>query len=114
MPFISTTTTESLNKNKKDEMAKRLGSAISLIPGKSEAHLMLGFYEETTMYFAGKTNTPMAFFEVKTLGTAHKDDLSALTAELCKIAKEVLNIESEFVYVKYEEIEHWGWNGSNF
>lgn len=114
MPYIHTTTTVKLTDTKKDALAKRFGKAITLIPGKTEAHLMLGFQDETPMYFAGKNDAPMAFFEVKILGTSTKEHFSALTAELCTIMEEELGISGDCVYVEYVEATHWGWNGSNF
>ncbi len=114
MPYINTKTTVSLSEEKKAALAMRYGKAIALIPGKSEAHLMLGFEDGVTMYFAGNMGEPMAFIEVKILGTAQKKDLEVLTKEICDILKDELGISGDHVYVKYEEITHWGWNGRNF
>ncbi len=114
MPYIDTKTTVKLTKEKKDALAKRFGKAISIIPGKSEAHLMLGFQDEIKMYFAGETGKPMAFVEVKILGTSTREHFSNLTAEICSILNEELGIDGDCVYVQYVEATHWGWNGSNF
>lgn len=114
MPYISTRTTEKLTEEKKAVLAKRLGKAITIIPGKREARLMLDFEGGLTMYYGGKTGEPMAFAEVKILGKGEREHLNNLTAEICKIFKEELNVDGSNVYVKYEEITHWGWNGSNF
>lgn len=114
MPYIHTTTTAKLTDAKKDTLAKRFGKAISVIPGKTEAHLMLGFQDETPMYFAGENDKPMAFIEVKILGTSTKEHFSNLTAEICTILGEELGISGDCVYVEYVEATHWGWNGSNF
>ena len=114
MPYINTKTTEKLTEEKKAALAKRFGKAITVIPGKSEAHLMLGFDESVTMYFAGDTGRPMAFVEVKILGTSTREYFSALTAEICTALEEELGITGDCVYVEYVEATHWGWNGSNF
>lgn len=37
-----------------------------------------------------------------------------LTAAISEIISETLGIDSSNIYIKYEEAEHWGWNGSNF
>ena len=114
MPYIDTKTTVKLTEEKKDALAKRYGKAITVIPGKSEAHLMLGFQDGIKMYFAGATGKPMAFVEVKILGTSTKEHFSNLTAEICSILKDELEIDGDCVYVQYVETTHWGWNGSNF
>ena len=114
MPYIGTKTTEKLTEEKKDALAKRFGAAISAIPGKTQAHLMLGFEDLATMYFGGKTGDPMAFVEVKLFGKSDRESLTNFTKIICDIMKEELGIDGANVYVKYEEVAHWGWNGSNF
>lgn len=114
MPYIGTKTTKTLTEEKKAALAKRFGTAITTIPGKSEAHLMLGFEGDATMYFGGKTGEPMAFVEVMLFGTSDREHLTMLTKQICDILKEELGIDGANTYVKYEEVAHWGWNGSNF
>ncbi len=114
MPYIGTRTTQELTAEKKAALAKRFGEAITIIPGKSEAHLMLGFDANTTMYFGGKTGEPMAFVEIKLFGKSDREHLTKLTKCICDILKEELGIDGANAYVKYEEVAHWGWNGSNF
>ena len=37
-----------------------------------------------------------------------------MTKAVCDILEEELGIDPEFIYVKYEEIDHWGYNRFNF
>ena len=55
MPFIHTRTNISLSRKQKETVKKDLGEAISLIPGKSEQWLMVGFEDSCPLYFAGDT-----------------------------------------------------------
>lgn len=114
MPYINTKTTVKLTEEKKNALAKRFGEAITVIPGKTETYLMLGFEDQVPMYFGGKTGKPMAFVEVKILGTSKKEHFTNLTAEICKHLQEELGISGDCVYIEYVEAVHWGWNGSNF
>ena len=114
MPYISTKTTVKLSNEKCEAIKSRLGKAIELIPGKSEGWLMLSFEGESTMYFKGKKDKPLAFVEVKLFGKASRDAYNSLTREITDILKEELNIQPDCIYVKYEEVSNWGWNGSNF
>ena len=66
------------------------------------------------MYFRGSNEKPIAYVEVKSFGKAPADSYSEFTKAVCDILKEELNIESDCVYVKYEEVSNWGWNGKNF
>ena len=114
MPFIGTKITVKLSKEKEEIIKKRLGEAIELIPGKSETFLMVGFEDEYSLYLGGEKLEKGAFIEVKVFGKASKEAFSALTKEICSIYEEELQIPQDKIYVKYEEVENWGWNGSNF
>ena len=52
--------------------------------------------------------------EVSVFGNENKEAFNNLTAEITKIFNEVLGIEPERIYVKYETTTSWGWNGRNF
>lgn len=114
MPFINSKVTVSMNEEKKESVKTRLGQAISIIPGKSENWLMVGFEDNYDLYFQGNQNAETAFVEVKIFGSAAGGVYDRLTAEICKIFNEELGIEPNRIYVKYEEVENWGWNGGNF
>lgn len=64
MPFIDSKVSVSISPKQEAELVKRLGQAISIIPGKSESW--------------------------------------------------ILNIPADHVYIKYETVSNWGFNGSNF
>ncbi len=114
MPYINSKVNVALSEEEKEILKTKLGDAISLIPGKTESWLMLGFEDECSLCFKGKNNTKIAFIEVKIFGRASKRDYDLLTAEISRIYKEVLGIAQDKIYIKYEEAEHWGWNGTNF
>ena len=113
MPYISTTTNSSITKEQELLLKNGYAKAVTLI-GKSENYLMLSFQPDTSMYFAGKSDEPIAFIEVKFFGTSSSERLSRLTAELCKLVANVLSVSPTKIYVKYEEVQNWGWSGYNF
>lgn len=114
MPFIGSKVSVKISKEKEEIIKKKLGEAIKLIPGKSETFLMVGFEDYYSLYFGGEKLEKGAFIEVKIFGKSSKDAYDALTAEICNIYEKELNIPQDKIYVKYEEVENWGWNGKNF
>lgn len=114
MPFINTKTNIEITKGKEEMIKKKLGKAIQLIPGKSEEWLMVSFEDRCSLYFKGESNNPIAFVEVKILGIASSEDYMKLTAAISDILQDELNIAPNQVYIRYEETQYWGWNGSNF
>ena len=114
MPYIKTITNLVLSDEKKDTLKSKLGQAIALIPGKSEAWLMLSFEDGAYMSFKGNSGDSFAFADISLFGSASDAAYDRLTAAVCEIDREELGVSPSNVYVKYEETDHWGWNGSNF
>lgn len=114
MPFIGSKVSVKISKEKEEIIKKKLGEAIKLIPGKSETFLMVGFEDDYSLYFGGEKLEKGAFIEVKIFGKSNKDAYDALTAEICNIYEKELDIPQDKIYVKYEEVANWGWNGKNF
>ena len=114
MPYINTTTTAKIDKDKEKILTHEIGKAIELISGKSEEWLMLNFNSEAKMAFRGTDEGGVAMLEVEILGSAKDSDKERLTARLCSIVTDVLGIDGERIYVKYREVECWGHNGINF
>ncbi len=114
MPFISTKTNVSVPKEKEVMLKKRLGQAISILPGKSENWLMVAIEGDVPMYFKGDDSEPVAMIEVKVYGDASSDAYGKMTAELSTIYGDVLGIAPDHIYVSYFSTGDWGWNGGNF
>ena len=114
MPCIQTKVNVKITKEKEELIKVKLGQAISLIPGKSESWLMLSFEDECDLYFKGDNQQGIAFVEVKLFGKASNEAYDKLTSAITEILSQELNISPPQIYVKYEEVSHWGWNGSNF
>ena len=114
MPFINSKITKKITREDEAVVKEKLGRAIELIPGKSEAWLMVNFEAESHLYFKGSNDKDIAYVEVSVFGSENKEAFNDLTAEITKIFNEVLGIEPERIYVKYETTTNWGWNGGNF
>lgn len=114
MPFIGSRISMKISKEKEEIIKQKLGKAIELIPGKSETFLMVGFEDDYSLYFGGEKLEKGAFIEVKIFGKASKDAYDKLTTEICNIYEQELGIPQNKIYVKYEEVQEWGWNGKNF
>lgn len=114
MPFINSKISVKISKEQEIEIKTALGQAITAIPGKSESWLMLGFEDEYKLYFRGDDSEPTAFVEVSVYGGENSAAFDKLTGEICTIFNNVLGIAPDHVYVKYNAVSNWGWNGGNF
>ena len=114
MPFINLKTNVKIDEEKEEKIKNGFGKAISVLPGKSEAWLMLNFEDGCRLYFKGDNSRPLAFVEVKVYGTLQEKSCNNLTKEISDIIEKELSIKKDGIYVKYEEVEYWGFNGANF
>lgn len=113
MPFINTKTNVTISPDKEAVIKEKFGKAISIL-GKSEGWLMLSFESEKNLWFKGKNNINMAIVELSLFGKASESAYDKMTKELTDILSSELEISPDCIYVKYEEVKYWGWNGSNF
>ena len=113
MPYINSKVSVKLTKEQEEIIKQKLGKAIELIPGKSENWLMVGFEDEYSLYFKGQAFEKIAFVEVKLYGKANSAAYDQLTAAICQIFEEVVQIPTNQIYITYQEVETWGWNGQN-
>ena len=114
MPFIGSRVTVKITPEKEEILKDKLAKAADSILGKKEQYLMVGFEDEYKLYFGGEKLEKGAFIEVKIFGRAAKEAFNKMTAAVCSIYEEELGIPQDKIYVKYEEVENWGWNESNF
>ena len=114
MPMISTKTNVAISAEQEIDLKSRLGEAIAVLSGKSENWLMLDFQDNCRLWFQGDNSAPIAYIEVKVYGRIDYSQSNKLTAKLCKIFNEVMSISPDRIYVKYEEVDMWGYDGSNF
>lgn len=114
MPNIATKVSVEITAEKELVLKQKLGEAIGILKGKSEAWLMLSFEDNCRMYFKGDNSEPTAFVEVQVLGKINPAESEMLSKEICSIFEKELSIPQDRTYIKYEEIDQWGWNGGNF
>lgn len=114
MPFINAKVSVAMTDIQKETVKVKLGEAITLIPGKSENWLMVGFEDQYDLYFQGNQSGATAFIEVKVFGTLTDEASAEMTERVCNIFQSELNIPKDRIYIKYEEVQKWGWNGQNF
>ena len=113
MPFINAKFSAPVSREKEYEIKSALGEAITLL-GKPERYLMVEIEDNRRLYFGGRNDQPIAYFDVSLLHSAPRQSYEKLTARLCEIAKEYMNVDGSNVYVKFEETENWGYDSFMF
>lgn len=114
MPFIDTKLNISLSREKEEALKSGLGNLISIFPGKSEYWLMLNFTDNSRLWFRGYDNFPAAMVSVSLFGGVDDDACRKMTAAVCDLFQKELGIQPDHVYIKYQSVSQWGWDGENF
>ena len=113
MPFIDSKITIPVTQEKREAIKAEFGSAISIL-NKPESFLMLGFEDNYDLYMGGKKLDRGAYVSVSLFGEASSAQYEQMTAEICRLFEEYLEIPAQAVYITYHGVNDWGWNGSNF
>ena len=88
MPFINAKFSTPVSSDKENALKSALGEAITLL-GKSERYLMVEISDNCRLYFGGRNDAPIAFFDVSLLHSAPRESYEAPTARSCAIAQDV-------------------------
>lgn len=115
MPLIKTEISCSISEEMKKEIALASSKICSTVMGKPECYVMSIVKDGLIATMAGNS-TPCAFIEVKGIGGFSPAVNKKLSAELCSMLKNKLNIHPEAVYINFTDIaaSNWGWNGGTF
>lgn len=116
MPYINCVVTKEMSEGDKERMKIHLGDLVSLLPGKSEEWLFVGFNDKQTLYFRGLKQESAAVIEVKLVGSQEIKTKDKFTSRVSTIFEDELEIPKENIYVIFQEVAdgNWGWNGELF
>jgi phenylpyruvate tautomerase PptA (4-oxalocrotonate tautomerase family) len=111
MPYISIGTSKELKDRQKEQIKAKMGEAICLIPGKSEAVTMVDISDGRAIYLGGKALDNGAFVEVRLLGKAESKNKEALACAIFGALEETLGTQKDAVYINILEMDCWGLGG---
>ena len=111
MPFISFTTNQKFSLRQENEIVKRTGELITILPGKKEENLMLHIEDNQILYFRG-TDVPCMMIEVKLYKNIEFEAKKKFTEELVTMINNITAIEAKDIYVSFDEYPNWGKTGN--
>lgn len=108
MPFLDVKLSCELTQEKEVALKAAFGEAVSLIPGKSEGSLMIGFSDHCRLWMGGKQEGSIAFVNLMIYGASESQNYKAFSTRVIEILEEELGIDH--IYVRFEEVPNWFWN----
>lgn len=115
MPFLKIQTNHTVDSTTGEALLTKASKLVAKELGKPENYVMVQLQKESPMLFAG-TNAPLAFLELKSIGLPNSSTTADLSANLCKLIEQELNIPKDRVYIEFSDAprDMWGWNGATF
>ncbi len=111
MPYIRLVTTAEISPAQQQQLKSGLAHATELIPGKTEAKLMLELDGGKVMFFQGEQR-PLAYVDAKFSGPTDFADRARFTEAVFALCAEVLAIPADSVYLTYTRFDEWGTGGT--
>lgn len=111
MPYIGVNVSKTLTQQQKDAIKSGLGERISIIPGKSEAALMVDISDGHTMYLAGEQRE-LAYLDVKCYGSTEMQYKKAFTEAAFALIEQVVGLTEKDIYLTHTDFANWGTRGS--
>lgn len=111
MPYIQISMSEKLNDKKIESLKAMLGEKIALLPGKSEAVLMIQIDDGRTMYFAGVAGK-CAMVQVHLYKESPKEAKALFSSEVLKALSEIADLPIDRIFMNFAEHSEWATRGS--
>jgi hypothetical protein len=112
MPYIDVKMSIKLSDQNKDDLKAKLGELITLIPGKTEAVLMIGINDGYTLYFSGQKKEKVAFMEVKLFKESAFEFKAEFTRKVFEFFEKEYGITGDNLFLTFGEYESWGVKGA--
>ena len=104
MPFIISKVNVPISREQEIELKTWMGKAIELVPGKSEEYLLCGIEGNFSLFLRGDNTEPIGYIEASIFGNENHFGYKEFTAEVTIIFHEVLGIDPDKIYIKYQDI----------
>ncbi|GMO30052.1 MAG: hypothetical protein LBG79_02260 [Spirochaetaceae bacterium] len=110
MPYLSISVGEKLNAVQREKLKTEMGRLITIIPGKSEADLILHINDSGVMY-SGGAELSCAYIDLRVYTKTTEEAKKRFTREACVFMSKEFGIPVERQYLTIREFENWGYDG---
>jgi len=121
MPYLRIQTNQTVDNSRKSAILSRASRLVASELGKPESYVMTSCAPTQPMSaptqpmsFAGNMDA-CAYLELKSIGLP-ENKTTGLSAALCKLINEELDIPGERIYIEFVDVPRamWGWNNATF
>lgn len=115
MPLIKVQASVTTERMTIETMLKQLSASLASHLGKPESYVMTAFEGEVPMTFAGSSEEPVCYIEIKSIGTMGAK-AKAMSQDFCAQIEKTLGVPQNRTYIAFTDATGamWGWNGTTF
>jgi phenylpyruvate tautomerase PptA (4-oxalocrotonate tautomerase family) len=110
MPYIAVNIGQKLEAAQKEKLKTELGRLITIIPGKTEADLIVRIEDGGSMYIGGR-EIPCAYIDLRVYTQTTEEAKRCFTRETCAYIAREFGIPAGRQYLTIREFENWGYDG---
>lgn len=114
MPFVQARISKDLSDSEKTALQKELTAIIKDELHKPAGFIMTGIEAGYDLWLGDNKLDNGAMISVQQFGSANRDAYNAITKRICDYLNTSLGTPSDKVYVTFQSINEWGWNGQLF
>lgn len=116
MPCLQVKVNFALDAAAKANAAAQFSKLVARLTGKPEAYVMVVVEDGAAISMGGDAAGNACFMDLRSIGAISRSANKTYSAALCKLASEVLSVESERVYINFQSYagENWGFDGTTF
>lgn len=107
MPFVISRVSVEVSREQELELKRRLGEAIALVPGKSEAYLLVELEDRCHLFLAGSDEAAIAYLDVSIFGNEDHAGFDHFAAAATQAYHDVLGIDPSRIYLRFSDIASW-------
>ncbi len=114
MPLLKIQANREVAPERRPQLLQQASAKVAEILGKPERYVMVSLELNPDMLFSGDP-APLAYLELKSIALPG-ERTRELSADLCRLIQDRLDIPKERVYIEFADAERhlWGWNGGTF
>jgi hypothetical protein len=110
MPYIQVTIGQKLSDPQKEALKSELGRLITIIPGKTEAALIVSIQDGGSLYMGG-IKEPSVYIDLRVYTAVEAEAKNRFALELFSSITRLFGIPASRQYLTIGEYDHWGYDG---
>ncbi len=114
MPFVQARISKKLNSEEKSALKSEILSIIGRELSKPANFIMIGIEDGYELWLGENQLENGAMISVQHLGKASRNAYSAISDKITGVLRQKLGTDPACVYITFQEIPDWSWNGSLF